>query len=362
MSGIGVVGQDPRFGGGARAHMQAFLDAAAELGLDPELYYVPHPTFRPELRFSRLDRVEALRLLRGARRLAPSLARPQRLWVVAPLAMHGYPALRSGRPYASWVGASLADENRGRLPGLARSRRLALHVNAPVLARMERAVLRGASHVYGMSPASCTDVAQAAGLDEAAIGILPLPVDADRFTPEPDEVWLPRLERPVLAVVGRGDDPRKNLALALAALPLVRRRIPDATLRLIGRPPRGPVPEGVEVLGEVGSVAERLRESSLLVLPSRQEAFGIVAAEALASGVPVVSTPSGGPEDLLHRSGGGVVVSGWEPDELASAIVELLEDAARLSEMRRSGREHVVREHSPARLRELLGAAVAETS
>jgi glycosyltransferase involved in cell wall biosynthesis len=77
--------------------------------------------------------------------------------------------------------------------------------------------------------------------------------------------------------------------------------------------------------------------------------------------VPVVSTATGGPEELLSRSGGGLVVDGWTPEVFAGAAVELLEDAARLAAMRRRGRDHVVREHAPARLRELLASALEET-
>jgi uncharacterized protein YcbX len=54
------------------------------------------------------------------------------------------------------------------------------------------------------------------------------------------------------------------------------------------------------------------------------------------------------------------VLEGFSAEELADAAVAMLEDAASLSAMRRSGREHVEREHSPARFRELLAAALED--
>jgi glycosyltransferase involved in cell wall biosynthesis len=342
--------------------MEAFVAAATSLGRETELLYVRHPTLRPEEAASPIDRVEALRILRGTAALVPALRGASAVWAVATLATHGWPALRSGRPYACWIGTSLADERRGRLPGLRASRRLAAHVNAPALAVLERRVLRGATRVFATSPSSRAGVARAGGLDPATVGILPLPIDVEAFTPEPDPVWFARLDHPVVSFVGRADDPRRNLALALAALPLIRARVPHATLRIIGaRPPRA-LPAAVEALGAVPAVAPLLRESSLLLLPSRQEGFGIAAAEALACGVPVVSTPSGGPEAMLRSSGGGIVVGDWTPETFAAAAADLLEDTATLAAMRRSGREHVLREHSPARLVELLGPVLAQTT
>jgi glycosyltransferase involved in cell wall biosynthesis len=355
MIDLAVIGPDPRFGGGGAAQVDAFLAAARQLGREPELLYAPHPT----LAGRRLtpDRVEALRQLRWARRLAPRVRGSRSVWVASTIATHGLAARRSGHRYGCWLGTSLDDEWAARARGLDRARRLAQRLNAPALRSLERRVVRGAERVYATSPGSRAALAAAVGLGEAEIGILPIPVDVDELRPEPDEAWLARLEAPVVTFVGRADDPRKNLALLLAALPLIRAGVPGSRLRLLGRPPRE-LPEGVEALGEVSSIAAPLRESSLFVLPSWQEGFGIVAAEALASGVPVVNTPSGGPEHLVRASGGGRVLSGWEPEELAAAVSELLGDAATLGRMRAAGREHVVREHSPDRFGSLLADAL----
>jgi phosphatidylinositol alpha-mannosyltransferase len=175
-------------------------------------------------------------------------------------------------------------------------------------------------------------------------------------------VWAERLAEPMLAFVGRADDPRKNVQLLLDAFALVRRTVPKARLRLIGRPPRPGIHlgAGVEAVGEVDDLPSVLRSAHLFVLPSRQEGFGIVVAEALAAGVPVVTTPSGGPERLVHESGGGRVTETFEPDELAAAIVRLVTSPAELEGCRRSGRSYVIAHHAPDVFAALLSAAMRE--
>jgi glycosyltransferase involved in cell wall biosynthesis len=354
-----VLGQDPRFGGGARAQMEAFWRGAVELGRRPSFHYALHPSLTgASIADSPLDVpgvpaafrwFDAGNQFLGGAWIAPQLRDAPELWVVATAATFGYGALRSGRPYRCWIGTGLAEEWAGRRPGLRMSRRLALRVNEPMLRQLERRVLRGAERVYATSHASRASVARAGGLREEDVAILPIPVDTDAFSPA-DE-WSP--EQPVLAFVGRADDPRKNVRLLLDALPL----IPEARVLLIGSAPAS-LPDRVEATGPVPSVAEHLRRATLLVFPSRQEGFGIVVAEALAAGLPVVTTPSGGPEALVRESGGGLVLSGFQPEELAAAVRDLLADRARLEEMRRRGREHVEREHSPSRFRKLLGEAL----
>jgi glycosyltransferase involved in cell wall biosynthesis len=344
---LAVLGPDPGFRGGGAAQLQAFVAAATALGRTPDVHHGRMPSrFRP---------VDAANQVAFGRKVAPRLRDARNVWVVATSASNGYGALLSGRPYRAWIGTGLEEEWAGRRHGLRASRRFAIRANAPVLRRLERRVLAGAERVYATSPYSRDSVARAGGLDPSTVGILPLPVDLDRLPPAPDERWQATLAEPVLVFVGRANDPRKNVGLLLEALPL----LPEVRVLLVGEPPDEPLPDRVEATGPMPSIVPPLHRGTLLVLPSHQEGFGIAAAEAMAAGLPVVTTPSGGPEGLVRESEGGIVLSGFSAEELAATVRGLLDNPAWLAEMRRSGREYVAREHSPARLRELLAEALA---
>jgi glycosyltransferase involved in cell wall biosynthesis len=175
-----------------------------------------------------------------------------------------------------------------------------------------------------------------------------------------DEEWLAGLNRPTIVFVGRAADPRKNLPLLLDAFRILRARMPDVRLRLIGEKPLMTLPDGAEATGPVPDVASELARGTVFVLPSFQEGFGIVVAEALAAGLPVVVSPCGGPEELVRASKGGVVLDGFTTEELATTLESLLNDGDRLLTARTSGRTYVEREHSPARFREILGPAIEQ--
>ena len=353
---LAVLGQDPRFGGGSAAQTEAFLGGVTSLGRRPRLLYDEHPGLDGRLTWRR---IEALRQAAAARRLEAEARSAASLWVVSALAQNGAAAARSQRPYGCWVGTTIRSEWRGRAPGLAPWRRAAAVASIPALAALERRVLNGATRLYATSPATCREVARAAGVAEESIEILPIPVDLERFAPAPDDVWREAAARPVLVFVGRGDDPRKNVAMLLEAFSALRRRLPRAVLRLVGRPPLDRLPEGVHAVGEVVDVASELRRAAVLVLPSRQEGFGIVAAEAMAAGLPVVTTPSGGPEDLVSRSRAGAVSANHSAAALAD-VLQLLVDLPRLEEMRMLARAHVEREHAPEVFRRALAGALEE--
>lgn len=75
-------------------------------------------------------------------------------------------------------------------------------------------------------------------------------------------------------------------------------------------------------------VAEAMRKSTLLVLPSRRETLGAVLIEALACGTPVVATRCGGPEDVVTEAVGRLVAK-EDPPSLAKAMASVLKERQR---------------------------------
>jgi len=87
------------------------------------------------------------------------------------------------------------------------------------------------------------------------------------------------------------------------------------------------------------ALAEAYANMDVLVFPSHTDTFGNVVLEALASGVPAVVTPDGGPKFIVRDGETGFVT---EDDRFAEAIAGLARDRARLGEMRLRAREYAL--------------------
>lgn len=165
---------------------------------------------------------------------------------------------------------------------------------------------------------------------------------------------LERREEDFLLFFGRVDVFQKGLDRLLRAVSILRGRGVRAPLKIAGR--GGDVAElrrmaeeegvgdVVEILGEVTDRRrnELFRTAKLLVMPSRFEGFGMVAAEAMAAGLPVVATAAGAlPEVVRPDGGGGVVVEDPTPGGIADAIERLLRDESARRELQSRTREVV---------------------
>jgi glycosyltransferase involved in cell wall biosynthesis len=160
--------------------------------------------------------------------------------------------------------------------------------------------------------------------------------------PEPPEVAAPWPRNggsgPVVGFVGRIEPRKGPLDLVLAA-PLIRRAVPDARLVVVGGDPyetdrayTRSVTDSPEI--ELHPWSEDapglLRHLDVLVLPSYEEPFGTVLAEAMAVGTPVVATRVGGLPEVVDDGVTGRLVEPGAPDQLAEAVIDVLANRARM--------------------------------
>jgi glycosyltransferase involved in cell wall biosynthesis len=121
--------------------------------------------------------------------------------------------------------------------------------------------------------------------------------------------------------------------------------IQDPTLadELLGRAGRLGIADRVHVRGPTDRVDELIARSDIVLTCSRVEPLGLVPAEALARGRPVVATRTGGLPEVVREGETGLLVPPGDPQALADAIAGLAADPAGARAMAASGRADVER-------------------
>lgn len=146
---------------------------------------------------------------------------------------------------------------------------------------------------------------------------------------------LSTLTKKVVAAAGRLER-SKGFDLLLTAWARVVDAHPDWRLRIYGDgSQRAALEQQITDLGIAGTVTlegyctslqQELADASLFVLSSRAEGYGMVLLEAMACGVPVVSTDCpNGPRDIISPGIDGLLVPNKDVDALANAIIEMIE-------------------------------------
>ena len=174
--------------------------------------------------------------------------------------------------------------------------------------------------------------------------VIPNGIDVEAYAAAREGIKVPGR----ILFLGR-PEPRKGLSILLEAFMGLRDRLPGVTLALAGPTVselRGMVSrnhsswaevlEGITPLGRVSheQKVEEMRQAEVLCAPSLGgESFGIVLAEAMAAGVPIVASDIPGYRAVLDDGEAGVLVPPESPMALENALFSLLQDEKRRREL-----------------------------
>lgn len=152
-------------------------------------------------------------------------------------------------------------------------------------------------------------------------------VDLDAFAPGPG-----RAERPTIMCAAPLDVPHKRVRMLVEALPTLRRSHREVRLELLRPADRRAAEElrslGIDLIDTVEDpreLAAAYRRAWVSALPSLGEAFGLVLAESLACGTPVVGSNSAAIPEVIDRPEIGRLFDADDPAALARAMLEALE-------------------------------------
>ena len=220
----------------------------------------------------------------------------------------------------------------------------------PRLFEFEKKAVRHADHRFVVSDYWKRELRESYGLD-ATVAYNGL--DKNDFSDLPNR----KSSVPTVLFVG-GLEPRKGLEYLVLAMADIAEEVPDAHLEAIAKTGfRGVDSVGwFELLAERAGVSDRVTftdsvtqyallqhysDADVVVLPSRNEGWGLSLMEAMACGRAVVGTTVGGIPELVRDDVDGILVPPGDIRALAAAVVRLLRDNDLRERMAASGKERV---------------------
>jgi glycosyltransferase involved in cell wall biosynthesis len=331
--------------------------------LDSERIELHVATVRPRLEEDRLDEViprdrfhtAGHRVGASRASLVPAIVRlTSELRRLRPDVIH----LHSG---TSWIGLPAAISLRPTAlvlevhdePQSGRSRRANVAIMRASARRLRFRLLAHSTVVRERTAA-------AFGVPVSSIALIPLGIDIDSFRVDPRlrargrEFLGVDADRPIVVWVGRLE-PLKRPTDALTVASAVHAMRPDALFVLVGSGSLDSALRGgasgtnyIRLVGQVADLPAVLNAADVYLSTSAYEGFGLSVAEAMACGLPVVSTRAGGVVDVVEEGVTGHLVEVGDLDGLAAEIASVLGDHVRRTAVGRAARNRVVERFSRA--------------
>ncbi|MEU5608860.1 glycosyltransferase family 4 protein [Streptomyces sparsogenes] len=217
--------------------------------------------------------------------------------------------------------------------------------------RMQKRVARRLPSVLTVSGSSRREIVDHLGVRPSRVHVVHIGADTRLFSPDPGVPEVPGR----IVTTSSADVPLKGLVHLVEALAKVRTENPDAHLVVVGkRPGSGPVAEAMARYGVEGAVdfvkgisdaelVDLVRGAQIACVPSLYEGFSLPAAEAMATGTPLVATTGGAIPEVAGPDGETcLAVPPGDAGALAAALTRLLGDAELRRKLGAAGRERVL--------------------
>lgn len=217
--------------------------------------------------------------------------------------------------------------------------------------RMQRRVARRLPSVLTVSGTSRREIIEHLGVRGERIDVVHIGADSRLFRPDPAVPEVPGR----IVTTSSADVPLKGLIHLVEALAKVRAEHPEAHLVVVGkRADDGPVAAAIERYGLGDAIefvrgipdeklAELLRGAQIACVPSLYEGFSLPAAEAMATGTPLVASTGGAIPEVAGPDGEScLAVPPGDADALAVALGRLFGDAELRARLGARGRERVL--------------------
>jgi phosphatidylinositol alpha-1,6-mannosyltransferase len=232
-------------------------------------------------------------------------------------------------------------------------------------------VLRGADRILTNSAFTARAVARLLPELEARIRVTPLCIDPERAAAWEAQPLPPRARRPAALIVARmvSLERGKGHDELLAAWPAVRRSVCGAELWIVGggddrtryeaKARDLGIADSVRFFGRISDaeLGALYAEASVFAMPSRQEGFGLVYAEAMWHGLACLGSHADAAGELIEHGTTGLLVPYGDAASTAQALTALLGDPERTARMGAAGRQRALERFSYPRFkRDLLDA------
>jgi len=252
----------------------------------------------------------------------------------------GYPVVETIH-HPVTIDRDLAVESATSLKDKLGLRRWFLFIN------MQIKVARRLSHIITVSQTACRHIAKTFEIPEDKLRVIYNGIDTDIFSPFPK---VNHLKNRLLVVISR-DTAVKGLRYMLEALAILRQKHNLELIVVAKETDNSTTKELIINLGikdyvkfideiDTAELVNQYRLANIVAIPSIYEGFGLPAAEAMACGVPVVSTTAGALPEIVGDA--GILVPPADAKALAEAISALVISPNKRKHLSEMGRKRVM--------------------